>query len=39
MGKKLKENLSVLVSKHEQDSEIQITWNDEMNTYGATMKI
>jgi hypothetical protein len=39
MEKSLKNNLNILISKYEHDSEIKINWNSEQNTYGVTMKI
>ena len=39
MEKSLKNNLDVLISKYEHDSEIKINWNTEQNTYGVTMRI
>ena len=39
MEKDLKDNLDTLISKYEHDSEIQITWNNEKDTYDAKMKI
>lgn len=38
MEKSLDDNLNTLISKYEQDSEINIGWNSEQNTYGVTVK-
>ena len=35
--KSLKENLEILMSKYEHDSEIKIAWNDSQNTYSVIM--
>ena len=39
MEKSLKNNLDILISKYEHDSEIKVNWNSEQNTYGVTMDV
>lgn len=38
MERSLKDNLDVLASKYERDSEIKIRWDSELNTYGAIVR-
>ncbi len=39
MEKSLKNNLDILISKYEHDSEIKIDWNSEQNTFSAIMRV